>query len=169
MLIVHNNQHPEPLFKPQLMVRCVPLHVHSYSFAVCFCQFALCQGTHILTKPVQEAQRVKRLQALTRFASKKMSRMGNSGEPWETAVCVRLLHRWLSLVVVVYMVQQYPLSLVSVFGLKGNNQRSLNNRLESLSNKSCITYDLPAGHGWGGGGGVGWCKRKGGKDKKCEG
>jgi hypothetical protein len=31
MLVVHNNQHPEPLFKPQLMVRRVPLHVHPYN------------------------------------------------------------------------------------------------------------------------------------------
>ncbi len=80
----------------------------------------------------------------------------------------RLLHRWLSLVVVVYMIQQYPLSLVSVFGLKGNNELSLNDRLESLSNKSCITYDLPASQGGRGERGVGLCKRKGGKDKKYD-
>jgi hypothetical protein len=31
MLVVHNNQHPESLFKPQLMIRCVPLHVLPYN------------------------------------------------------------------------------------------------------------------------------------------
>ncbi len=30
MLIVHNNQHPEPLFLPQHMVWCVPQAVHPY-------------------------------------------------------------------------------------------------------------------------------------------
>ncbi len=50
------------------------------------------------------------------------------------AILPRLLHRWLSLVSVVYKVQRYPLSLVSVFGFKGDNQRSLNDRLPSLSN-----------------------------------
>ncbi len=35
----------------------------------------------------------------------------------------RLLHWWLSLVVVVYKVQQYPLLVVSVFGLGGNDQQ----------------------------------------------
>jgi hypothetical protein len=30
MLVVHNNQHPEPLFKLQLMVSRVPPHVQTY-------------------------------------------------------------------------------------------------------------------------------------------
>ncbi len=47
---------------------------------------------------------------------------------------IRLLHQWLSLVVVVYKIQQYPLSLVSVFSLMGNNQQLLNDHLELLSN-----------------------------------
>ncbi len=46
----------------------------------------------------------------------------------------RLLHRWLSLVVVVYKVQRYPLSLVAVFGVEDDNQRLLNDHLGSLSN-----------------------------------
>jgi hypothetical protein len=34
MQVVHNYQHPEPLFKPQPMVRRVPQAVHPYSIAL---------------------------------------------------------------------------------------------------------------------------------------
>ncbi len=66
-------------------------------------------------------------------------------QPRQTSVCsYRLLHRWLSLVVVVYKVQRYPLSLVSVFGFMGDNQRSLNDRLGSLSNLMLRLLKCPA-------------------------
>ncbi len=56
----------------------------------------------------------------------------------------RLLHRWLSLVVVVYKVERYPLSLVAVFGSEGNNQRSLNDCLGLLSNLMLRLLKCPA-------------------------
>ncbi len=49
MLVVHNNQHYEPLFKPQLMVRCVPLHVYPYKDNM-QCRYGASSAFHSLGK-----------------------------------------------------------------------------------------------------------------------